>query len=64
MARNKIKPQEQPELFDFFMKCPVEDLETWYNSYLTGYPRAIAPLVRALAVSRGLDVSNWKEFYV
>lgn len=47
-----------------FLTCTTADLEEWYNSYVNGYPRHVAPMIKALATARGLDTSTWKEFYV
>ncbi len=56
----KIKRQEVQ--YQMFLSCSAEDLEGWYNAYVTGYPRHVAAMVRALATARGFDTTAWKEF--
>lgn len=60
----KTKSKQQEAQFMNFLTCPAEELEGWYNAYVNGYPRHVAPLIKALAAARGLDTSTWKEFYV
>lgn len=57
-----VKMQE--EQYDYFLTCTSDELETWYKSYRVGYPRHVAPMIRALATARGIDTTEWEDFYV
>lgn len=60
----KAKVKQQQTQYENFLNCPAEELEGWYNAYRNGYPRHVAPMIRALATARGIDTSQWEDFYV
>lgn len=58
-----VKVKEQDRLYDLFHTMPAGDLKLWYDSYNGSFPICVAPMVRCIAVLRGFDVSEWKDFY-
>ena len=60
---SKKKKQVQQDHYDRFTTCDVDELLGWYKAFLPGYPKAIAPMIKALAVARGFDTSDWPPFY-
>jgi len=64
MAKKQPKVKQQEEHYEHFLTCSSEDLESWYNSYVTGYPRHVAPMIKAIATLRNIDTANWQPFYV
>jgi hypothetical protein len=63
MSKKKSAVKHQQIQYNTFLTCSAEDLEGWYNAYINGYPRHVAPMIRALATARDIDTSNWQEWY-
>lgn len=63
MKRIKQKAPIQTEFYEKLQVMSVEELKSWYDSYVIGYPAHVAPMIKHIAVLRGFDVTDWKEFY-
>ena len=63
MKRIKQKAPIQTEFYEKLQNMPAEELKLWYDSYVSGYPTHVAPMIKHIAELRGFNVTDWKEFY-